>query len=268
MIDRDRKSVLGIGISVVDYEGVVTAVIDAARRRRPLGVSALAVHGVMTGALDPEQKYRLNALDILTPDGQPVRWALRLLHGQRLPDRVYGPELAARLCAAAEREGLSVFLYGSRQSVVDAWAANLGRTHPDLRIAGIAPSQFRALTAEENMCMVERIRASGADMVFVGLGCPRQEVYVFENRQALSLPLIAVGAAFDFHAGLLPQAPKWMQDRGLEWVFRLRHEPRRLWRRYLYLNPLYLWFVARQGLGLDKARHGNARQPAAAKRLG
>lgn len=268
MIDRGRRNILGIEISVVDYEGVVAAIIEAARHQRPLGVSALAVHGVMTGALDAEQKYRLNALDILTPDGQPVRWALRLLHGQRLPDRVYGPELAARLCAVAEREGLSVFLYGSRQPVLDAWVANLHRTHPALRIADTAPSQFRALTAAENIRMVERIKASGADMVFVGLGCPRQEVYVFENRHALSMPLIAVGAAFDFHAGLLPQAPKWMQDRGLEWGFRLWQEPRRLWRRYLYLNPLYLWFVARQRLGLDKAWHGNARHPAFAKRFG
>lgn len=268
MIDRGRRNILGIEISVVDYDGVVTAVIDAARHRRALGVSALAVHGVMTGALDPEQKYRLNALDILTPDGQPVRWALRLLHGQRLPDRVYGPELVERLCAAAERQGLSIFLYGSRQLVLDAWTANLHRAHPALRIAGTAPSQFRALTREENIRMVERIKVSGADMVFVGLGCPRQEAYVFENRNALSMPLIAVGAAFDFHAGLLPQAPKWMQDRGLEWVFRLWQEPRRLWRRYLYLNPLYLWFVARQRLGLDKAWHENTRHPTVAKRLG
>lgn len=248
MIDKGKVNIVGVDVNVIDYDGAVANVINAAKSKAPYSVSALAVHGVMTGALDPEQRFRLNEFDLVTPDGQPVRWAMRFLHGVKLPDRVYGPALTLRICEAAAAENLSIYLYGSRQDVLDAWTKNLHSLYPNLKIAGCEPSKFKLLTEAENEEMTSRIKASGADIVFVGLGCPRQEIYAFENRQAISLPLIAVGAAFDFHAGLLPQAPKWMQDRGLEWLFRLVHEPRRLWRRYLILNPLYVWFVLRQKL--------------------
>ena len=246
MIDRGKVNVIGVNVNVVDYEAAVARVVSAAKARKPYGVSALAVHGVMTGALDAEHLYRLNRLDLVTPDGQPVRWAMRFLHGEALPDRVYGPNMTLFICEAAAREGLSIYLYGSRQEVLDAWTVNLRKMYPTLKIAGSEPSKFKKISEEENREMVERIKASGADITFVGLGCPRQEVYAFENKDALSMPLIAVGAAFDFHAGLLPQAPKWMQDRGLEWLFRLWHEPKRLWRRYAYLNPLFVWMVLKQ----------------------
>ena len=248
MIDKGKRSVLGIGVNVIDYDAAVDRIIGAAKAGQPLGVSALAVHGVMTGALDPAQCYRLRRLDLIVPDGQPVRWALKLLHGEALPDRVYGPELTARVCARAAAEGLSIYLYGSRQAVLDAWIANLQATLPTLRIAGAEPSQFRQLCAEEAGEINARIAASNADIVFVGLGCPRQEVFVFEHMTSVSRPMLAVGAAFDFHARVLRQAPRWMQGRGLEWVFRLLIEPRRLWRRYLLLNPLFCVMIARQML--------------------
>jgi N-acetylglucosaminyldiphosphoundecaprenol N-acetyl-beta-D-mannosaminyltransferase len=250
MIDKGKRSVLGVGVNVVDYDAAVSRIIDAAVAKQPLGVSALAVHGVMTGALDRTHKYRLNRLELVTPDGQPVRWALRLLHGENLPDRVYGPKLTLLICAAAAERGLSVYLYGSRQEVLDTWVSNLSAKYPNLKIAGSEPSKFRHLTSGEQTDLDQRILESGASIVFVGLGCPRQEVFVYEHTAALRLPVLAVGAAFDFHAGLLKQAPKWMQDRGLEWAFRLWTEPRRLWRRYLYLNPLYLLMVAGQKTGL------------------
>lgn len=249
MIDRGKVNIVGVDVNVIDYDGAVARVVAAAKAKQPYGVSALAVHGVMTGALDEEHRYRLNKLDLVTPDGQPVRWAMRLLHGEQLADRVYGPNMTLKICEAAAREGLSIYLYGSRQEVLDAWTSNLQKLYPALKLAGSEPSKFRQLTEDENCAMVERIKASGADITFVGLGCPRQEVFAYENKDALSMPLIAVGAAFDFHAGLLPQAPKWMQDRGLEWAFRLYQEPGRLWRRYFYLNPLYLWMVAKQKMG-------------------
>ncbi len=261
MIDRGKRSVLGVGVDVVDYEGALARIIAAARARLPLGVSALAVHGVMTGALDPQQKFRLNRLAMVTPDGQPVRWALRLLHGERLDDRVYGPELTARLCASAARHGLSIYLYGSRTEVLDAWIDRLRGQFPTLRIAGAEPSRFRTLTPEEHEALDARIVASGADIVFVGLGCPRQEVFVFEHADALSRPVLAVGAAFDFNAGRVAQAPRWMQDHGLEWLFRLATEPRRLWRRYLFLNPLYCLMIAAQGIGLRKAAMAREVEP-------
>lgn len=250
MIDRGKKSVLGVGVNVVDYEGAVAQIIAAARAKQPLGVSALAVHGVLTGALDPEHKYRLNRLHLITPDGQPVRWALKLLHGESLPDRVYGPNLTLRVCERAAELGLSIYLYGSRQVVLDAWIDNLRKQLPELKIAGMEPSKFRQVDDVEAREIDARIAASGADIVLVGLGCPRQEVFVYEHMDQVSRPMLAVGAAFDFHAGLLRQAPQWMQDRGLEWLFRLTMEPKRLWRRYLYLNPLYCFMLARQKLGV------------------
>lgn len=254
MINEGKVNIIGVEVDVVDYEAAVARIIEAARAKVPYGVSALAVHGVMTGALDPAHRIRLNTLELITPDGQPVRWAMKALHGKTLPDRVYGPTLTLKVCEAAAEEGLSVYLYGSRQVVLDAWIKNLKTMYPQLKIAGSEPSKFKQLTETENAEMLERIRSSGADMVFVGLGCPRQEIFVYENKDQLSVPLLAVGAAFDFHAGLLPQAPQWMQERGLEWAFRLYQEPRRLWRRYLYLNPLYLLLLVRQKLGVIRPR--------------
>ncbi|MDB5540898.1 MAG: glycosyl transferase, WecB/TagA/CpsF family, partial [Devosia sp.] len=149
-LDRGKKSVLGVAVSVIDYEATVARVVAAARDGRPLSVSALAVHGVMTGALESTHKYRLNRLDIVTPDGQPVRWALRLLHGEPLADRVYGPELTRQLCAAAAAAGLSIYLFGSRLDVLESWRIKLARDYPELVVAGYEPSRFCQLTEGEN----------------------------------------------------------------------------------------------------------------------
>ena len=249
MIDRGRHNVLGVRIHAVDYSAAVEQIVTAAQRRQPLAVTALAVHGVMTGVLDSEQRYRLNRLDLVVPDGQPVRWALNLLHGCRLAARVYGPELMLKTCARAEQEGLGVFLFGGPETLLEQLSARLIERFPRLQIAGRQPSKFRRLEGDEKHDTIDAIRLSGAAITFVGLGCPRQEVWVYEFREALSMPLLAVGAAFPFHAGLLPQAPAMMQRWGLEWLFRLACEPRRLWNRYMVLNPLYLTM-----LGLQLAR--------------
>ena len=261
MIDRGKRNVLGVEVDVVDYDGAVARIIKAAHCKEAHAVSALAVHGVMTGALDPEHKYRLNRMDMVTPDGQPVRWALRLLHGEKLPDRVYGPQLTNLVCAKAAEEGLPVYLYGSQPEVLSRMVQNLQDRYPDLRVAGYEASKFRQLTEEEEIEMRDRISATGARIVLVGLGCPRQEVFVFEHSAALGVPMLAVGAAFDFFAGTLRQAPKWMQDRGLEWAFRLAMEPKRLWRRYVVLNPLYLAMLTGQRIGLLRARFARERAP-------
>lgn len=262
MIDRGKKSVLGVGISVVDYRGAVAAIMSAARARRAFSVSALAVHGVMTGALDATHRFRLNRLDMVVPDGQPVRWALNLLHGEKLADRVYGPTLMLRLCEAAARDGVPIYLYGSRPEVMQMLRRNLTTQFPELRIAGSSTSRFRQVDDDQNAEIIGDIAATGAGLVFVGLGCPRQEVFAFENADALSCPVVAVGAAFDFHAGTLAQAPRWMQDHGLEWLFRLRHEPRRLWRRYAVLNPLFCWNIALQWVWPDRFRGEDDAAPA------
>ncbi|HEX5269811.1 MAG TPA: WecB/TagA/CpsF family glycosyltransferase, partial [Gemmataceae bacterium] len=228
MIDRGKRNVLGISIDAVDRDAAAERVIAAARQRRPMAVSALAVHGVLTGVLDPVHRYRLNRFDLLVPDGQPVRWALNWLHGARLAERVYGPALMLEVCRRAADEGLPVFLYGSTGEVLAALRTNLERKFPGLKVAGAEASRFRRLTPAERDEVVTRIRASGAALTFVGLGCPRQEVWAYEFREALSMPVLAVGAAFNFHAGTLAQAPPLLQRFGLEWLFRLLAEPRRL----------------------------------------
>lgn len=243
MINYGKHSVLGINVHAVDYEYAVAEIVAAAQAGRPYAVSALAVHGVMTGNMDPVHARRLNGLDLVVPDGQPVRMALRWLHGKKLADRVYGPNLTLFVVEACARAGLPIFLYGSRPEVVDQFRANLGTRFPALKIAGYLPSRFKQISESEAEHIAAQIHASGAKVVLVGLGCPRQEVWAFEYRTKLSMPILAVGAAFDFHAGTLSQAPAWMQRLSLEWLYRLFMEPARLWRRYLLLNPLYCWRV-------------------------
>lgn len=243
---------LGILIDAVDYEAAVEYVFDCARQRRGAMISALAVHGVMTGVLDPEHKFRLNSFDLLVPDGQPVRWALNWLYGVKMHDRVYGPKLTEKICERAARESTPIYLYGSTSTVLASMIDSLTVKFPGINIVGNEPSAFRTLEPHEKSALQQRIRRTGAAIVLVGLGCPRQEVFAYEFREAVSAPVLAVGAAFPFLAGILPQAPPWMQRRGLEWLYRLMIEPRRLWRRYLFLNPAYLVLVALQWLGLRR----------------
>lgn len=252
MIHAGKHNLLGILVDVVDYEAATSLVISAAQEGRPFASSALAVHGVMTGYLDRDHQYRLNQLQLVVPDGQPVRWALNWIHRTGLADRVYGPNLTLDVCRSAAEAGLPIYLYGSKPEVLKRLSENLVQKFPTLKIAGAQPSLFRATGPEEKARIVGEIRASGAKITLVGLGCPRQEVWAYEYCQALSMPVLAVGAAFDFHAGNLAQAPSFLQRRGLEWAFRLCIEPRRLWRRYLFLNPYYLYLVFCQLTGLRR----------------
>jgi N-acetylglucosaminyldiphosphoundecaprenol N-acetyl-beta-D-mannosaminyltransferase len=262
MIDQGKRSVLGVLVDAVDYPAAQERILDAARERRPYGVSALAVHGIMTGVHDDVHRHRLNSLDLVTPDGQPVRWALNWLHGAGLAERVYGPELTLRLCAGAAEEGLPVYFYGSAPEVLAALTANLRRLFPTLVVAGSEPSKFRQVDRAELDDVAERIRTSGARLCFVGLGCPRQEVFAYELREAAGMPVIAVGAAFDYHAGLVDEPPRWMQDRGLQWAHRLVQDPRRLWRRYVLLNPEYVARLVGQKLGVWRPDPGATVRPA------
>lgn len=250
MVNAGKCSVVGILVDAVDYEAALCRIFDAAKEGRSLTVSALAVHGVMTGALDAEHKFRLNKFDLLVPDGQPVRWALNWLHNAQLTDRVYGPTLMHRVCSRATDEELSIYLYGGTAEILSSLVSSLRRMYPRIRIAGAESSRFRRLSSEERTDVLDRIGKSGASILFCGLGCPRQEIFAFECRDGLSMPILAVGAAFPFLAGLLPQSPTWLQNVGLEWLFRLAHEPRRLWRRYIFLNPTYLLLAALQLLRL------------------
>ena len=189
------------------------------------------------------------------PDGQPLVWAMRAL-GHRTASRVYGPELMARYCERSATTGTRMFLYGGRnQGALVELALQLRRRYPGLKIVGGYSPPYRALSDEEEAWIAKEINRSGADVVWVGTGQPKQEKWMAGMRSRLDAPvLVGIGAAFDFHAGLVPQAPAWMQDLGMEWAFRLVHEPRRLWRRYARYNPRFVYGFLRQYAAASRAR--------------
>jgi exopolysaccharide biosynthesis WecB/TagA/CpsF family protein len=246
VIDDGKRLLLGVRIDAVDYEGALHRILAAARAGTSLGVSALAVHGVMTGVLDAQQRWRINNLDLVTPDGQPVRWALNRLYKTGLPDQVHGAVLTAKLLPHLESERIAVYWYGTTPEILARLQAELQRRHPGLVVAGMEPSRFGTATPAELDAIAARITACGAQICFVGLGCPRQETFVAAMRDRLPMPALAVGAAFTYLSGELREPPAWMRRSGLEWAWRLALEPRRLWRRYLLLNPAYLGLLAVQ----------------------
>ncbi|MBW3599405.1 MAG: WecB/TagA/CpsF family glycosyltransferase [Planctomycetes bacterium] len=239
-----KVDLFGMGVTPTTYDAAVAAILGAAQRGESAIVSCHAVHAVVTLSGDRRLREMANEFAMITPDGQPVRWALNLLHRARLSDRVYGPELMLRLCRKAAEEGVSIYLYGGTDEVLERLTANLQCLAPGLKIAGAEAPPFRPMTEEEDRAAVERINASGARAVFIGLGCPKQDVFAFEHRERIDAVQICVGAAFDFHAGVKPMAPEWMQRRGLEWLYRLIQEPRRLWRRYLVTNSIFVGKLA------------------------
>lgn len=252
MRDLGKRDVLGVLVDALDHEAAVEKVMIAARERRPFAATALAVHGVMSGFDDREHAYRLNSFDLVTPDGQPVRWALNALHGARLGENVYGSQLMRGVCGAAAKAGISIYLYGSRSEVLERLKAALLREFPTLRIAGSQPSKFRRTSAAEKQAIVEAITDSGAAITFVGLGCPRQEVFAYEYRAALGMPVIAIGAAFDYLAGVLREPYPAVRRLGLEWLHRLIQEPRRLWKRYTVVNARFVALFGLQALGVRR----------------
>lgn len=236
----EKHLIMGVPVTAATYAQVVDCVIAAARNRAPYLVTALAVHGTVEASRSVIMRAAVEHFDIVAPDGQPVRIALNLLHGTGLNDRVYGPTLMLQICARAAVEGIGIYLYGSTRQTVLQLKQSLEARFPKLKVLGVEPSVFRRLTNTESCELGERIRASGARIVFIGLGCPRQEIFAFKHRDLIGLPQICVGAAFDFHAGTKRQAPKWMQDNALEWLFRLLQEPRRLLARYFVTNNYFV----------------------------
>lgn len=245
-----RSNVLGTLVSVTDYARATAEIIAAAKERRAWAGAALAVHALSESSRDPLYQRRLNSLDLATPDGQPVRWALNWLHHAGLADRVYGPFLMRAVCAAAAREQLPVFLFGGSAELLARLSTSLQAQHPGLIIACTQASRFRRASAEEAAADARAIIASGARLVFCGLGCPRQENWVHAMRPLLPMPALAVGAAFALWAGERTMAPVWMQNAGLEWLYRLGQEPFRLAGRYLIHNPLFLLRLTLQKTGL------------------
>jgi N-acetylglucosaminyldiphosphoundecaprenol N-acetyl-beta-D-mannosaminyltransferase len=244
-----RAEILDVPLAISDYDEVIDwmqAVIATGGRGY---VTAAAVNLVMSAREDPQTRAAVLGATLAVPDGQPLVWALRAL-GHARATRVYGPDLMARFCARAAREGIPIYLYGGRSPAArELLERRLRERFPGLEIAGGFSPPFRALSTEEEREVIAAIEASGAEVVWVGTGQPKQEKWMLAMRPRLSAPLlVGVGAAFDFHAGLVSQAPRWMQRSGLEWAYRLSREPRRLWRRYARYNPLFVAGFARQYL--------------------
>ncbi len=248
-----KRNVLGVLVDACDYADATQQIIAAALNQQSFAVTALAVHGIMESFTDPGLCRQLNSFDLVTPDGQPVRWALNLLHGAHLRDRVYGPDLVLRVLAEAARADLPVYFYGSTRPVVRRVASRMTSKYPTLRVVGCEPSKFRGAAPGEAEEIAERVAASGARILLVGLGCPRQERFVYAMRPLLTLPVLAVGAAFAYLAGELRTPPPWMQQHALEWAWRLALEPRRLWRRYILANPAFLALLGAQKAGMWRA---------------
>ncbi len=241
-----KHNLFGVEVCATSYRQVVRCAIEAGKQKRPCLIDFMPVHGLVTAATRPKHRRRMNDFDIVAPDGHPVRWALNRFYRTELTDRVYGPELVQRLCDAAQDEQVSIYLYGSTPDVLDKLRETLLRRYPRLKIAGWESPPFRELTEDEDAAVVRRINDSGAGLVFIGLGCPRQGQFAWSHRRSIQAVQLCVGAAFDFIAGCKKTAPSWMQRRGLEWLFRLCQEPRRLFRRYLVTNTIFSLFVVRR----------------------
>lgn len=242
-----RANLLGIQISTLKFNEVIALIAEAIRDNQQLAISPSPVYTVMQGYERADVRAALNA-NIATPDGMPVVWALRLM-GHRA-ERVYGPDVMQAVCARSIPEGWRHYFYGGTEDVLKLLVEHLQNTYSGLHVVGAESPPFRELTLAENESALTRINDSQAEIVWVGLGSPKQDLWMAKHREKLNAPvLIGVGAAFDFFAGRVKQAPRWMQRSGLEWLFRLWNEPSRLWRRYLIYNPKFVFCVLRQLLG-------------------
>lgn len=241
---RSTGSVLGARIDALSWPGAVQRLLEWAHARQSRYVTICNVHVVVSASRDADYRAVINGSDMATPDGAPVAWMLRR-QGFADQARISGPDLMWALCERCAAEDLPIYCYGSTDATLALLAQRLGAAFPALRIHTESPP-FRALSAEEDAAAVERINASGAGIVFVGLGCPKQERWMAAHRGRIRAVMIGVGAAFDFHAGTVQRAPEWMREHGLEWLHRLASEPRRLWKRYLVTNTLFILGAARQ----------------------
>ena len=251
---RRGVRVIGAFIDTLNWDDVLQVIQGWARMRLPRYVCCCNAHSLVTMQQDQAVQAAIDSADLSVPDGMPVAWMMRQLGAQH-QQRINGPDLMWRYCALAEREGSSIFLYGNTLRTLKILQDRLQAAFPRLVIAGMISPPFRPLSQEEDRLVIERIRQSGAGVVFVSLGCPKQEMWMEAHRANIPAVLIGVGAAFDYHAGTLKRAPRWMQSHGMEWLYRLCAEPRRLWRRYFVTNLLFVLGASRQLLaGSRQAR--------------
>ncbi len=242
-------NILGVHVSPTSYSTATTQIRTWVEAGESRSINATGVHGVMEAHDSPDFRKILNCSDMNTPDGMPLVWMLRL-KGVKDQMRVYGPTLMLHVLEMAGRELIPVGFYGGDTDVMDKLVKTMETKYPGLNIAYSYSPPFRALSSEEDNEVCINIQKSRIRILFVGLGCPKQEIWMAEHKGKLPAVMLGVGAAFDFLAGRKPQAPKWMQAIGLEWLFRLMHEPRRLARRYLYNNPRFVLLALADLLGI------------------
>ena len=255
MIFLDRYKILKNYISVCDYDYVLNEIEKYITAKKNLLVSPIASQTLVKAYFDDNLRKILDKYDGLYPDSQWVKRAIYFLYGVELKDRVYGPELMLKVCELARKNKYNIFLYGTTEKTLRLLIKNLQRRYTDIKITGLLPSEFRELDNEEKKDLIRHIEQSKADILMIGLGSPLEQIIAYqlmceEPKIKKSMIVIPFGAAFDFIAGVKPQALKWMRDRGLEWFFRLISEPGRLWQRYLILGPLFIFLVIWQKLSL------------------
>ncbi|HPH06128.1 MAG TPA: WecB/TagA/CpsF family glycosyltransferase [Methylotenera sp.] len=253
MTNNNRKgaSILGSHIDALEWGDAISTICTWAKNRESRYVAICNVHSVVTALQEPQHKQVINSADMATCDGMPITWMLRKL-GFPQQQRINGPDLMWKYCEKAEKSGQKVFFYGSTDENLVLLKTRLLVAFPALQIAGMYSPPFRDLTVDEDAEVVKRLNDSGAGVVFVGLGCPRQELWMQLHRGKINAVMIGVGAAFNYHAGTIQRAPLWMQNAGLEWLHRLAADPRRLWKRYLVTNTLFIFAATAQLLGLKK----------------
>lgn len=242
---RKTVSVIGASIDCLSWDTALTRIHEWAKAKSSRYVCICNVHSVVSSRTDSAFSSIIKNADLATPDGAPVAWLMRKL-GEHSQERINGPDLMWRYCAQAAQRQESIYLYGGQQSTLDILQRVLLEKFPGLKIAGAYSPPYRPLTPDEDAQVIETINASGAGTVWVSLGCPKQEKWMAEHRSRINAVMIGVGAAFDYHAGTIQRAPLWMQRNGLEWLHRLCSEPRRLWKRYMVTNTLFIFYAGRQ----------------------
>lgn len=245
---QSKRLLLGVPVTAVGFTQAQDRVLGWGHGRESRYVVLANVHVVVTASTEVAFGAVVAAADMVAPDGAPVAWMLRKL-GNASQARVSGPDLTWALLGRCEAEKMPVYFFGSARETLSLLAERIVVAFPKLNVVGYEAPPFRPITAQEDAESVERINTSGAGLVFVGLGCPKQEHWMLAHRGRINAVMLGVGAAFDFHAGTVNRAPLWMRERGLEWLHRLLSEPRRLWKRYLVTNTLFIGMATRQLLG-------------------
>ncbi len=249
--NSNRVQVVALRVNVCDYDSAIARVAELVKRQNGGYVCVSTVHMVMEGYDNPNYAAQVNAADLITPDGMPLVW-MQKLQGIKQASQVRGTTLMMKLFAFAESNNLTVGFYGGQQKVLDEISVRLKKDYPKLKISYSFSPPFKPLTDARDAEITENIKNSDMDILFVGLGCPKQERWMAEHKNKLPSVMLGVGAAFNFYAGRVSESPEWMSKIGFEWFYRLLQEPKRLWRRYLILNPRFVWLAMLQLSGLKK----------------